>query len=203
MDVQEAVLRQLKKAGLLPTPFFARVGYAHKCACRVNSEAVLQGDLCFCMPGQAFPRRATFRPLLRNGSAMIGHLWWSTQTKLDEDELHCTSPRSGSFTEQYYYEEWREQRPELPMVYLPIGWSTHYWSSRLKLANMPVTYTHTAVERVSYGERPDWWTHVVALHRRGCRHNATPHTSNAADVSGQLPSTSTKSSSCPVHRLRS
>ncbi len=61
----------------------------------------------------------------------------------------CCLLRSGSFTEQFYYEAWLEQRPELPMVYLPVGWSTHFWSSRLKLANMSEAYTFRAVERVS------------------------------------------------------
>ena len=56
--------------------------------------------------------------------------------------------RSGSFTEQFYYETWLEQRPELPMVYLPIGWSTYFWSTRLRIANMPEVVALRKVEEV-------------------------------------------------------
>ena len=65
--------------------------------------------------------------------------------------------RSGSFTEQYYYETWLQQRPELPMVYLPIGWSTYFWSTRLKIAHMSENVALTKVEQVSgrpVGVRP-------------------------------------------------
>ena len=55
---------------------------------------------------------------------------------------------SGSFTEEFYYKAWAAQRPDLPMVYLPVGWSTYLWSSRLVLAHMPETYVYNAVEKV-------------------------------------------------------
>ena len=35
------------------------------------------------------------------------------------------------------------------MVYLPVGWSTYFWSSRLIMAHMPEVVTFTYVEKVS------------------------------------------------------
>ena len=57
--------------------------------------------------------------------------------------------RSGSFTEEYYYKSWARSRPDLPMVYLPVGWSTYFWSSRLVMAHMPESVTFKFVEKVS------------------------------------------------------
>jgi len=60
--------------------------------------------------------------------------------------------RSGSFTEEYYYKEWLQKRPDLPMVYLPVGWSTYFWSSRLVMAHMPEAVTFKYVEKVTHSE---------------------------------------------------
>ena len=39
---------------------------------------------------------------------------------------HC----SGSFIEERFFNAWREARAPLPQIYLPIGWSTYFWSHR-------------------------------------------------------------------------
>ena len=36
-------------------------------------------------------------------------------------------PCSGSSVELHYWERWSAEQPPLPMVYLPIGWSMHFW----------------------------------------------------------------------------
>ncbi len=40
---------------------------------------------------------------------------------------HCDS---GSFIEERFFHEWRAARAPLPQIYLPIGWSTFFWSHR-------------------------------------------------------------------------
>jgi len=37
---------------------------------------------------------------------------------------------SGSSVELRYWERWSAEQPPLPMVYLPIGWSVHFWRRR-------------------------------------------------------------------------
>ena len=36
----------------------------------------------------------------------------------------------GKFIEEQFFDHWREHRPALPHIYLPIGWSTYLWSAR-------------------------------------------------------------------------
>ena len=71
-------------------------------------------------------------------------VWTKHLSRSDSVRAIC----SGSFTEQFYYERWLEQQPELPMVYLPIGWSTYFWSTRLMIAHMPEVVALRKVEQV-------------------------------------------------------
>ena len=39
--------------------------------------------------------------------------------------------------EYRYYEIWSASKPSLPMVYLPIGWSAHFWRLRHDVLDLP------------------------------------------------------------------
>ena len=45
-------------------------------------------------------------------------------------DTHASVGRSGSSVEYRYWEIWSQSQPPLPMVYLPIGWSAHFWRAR-------------------------------------------------------------------------
>lgn len=38
-------------------------------------------------------------------------------------------PCSGPMMEEYFFGHWSERRPSLPQIYLPIGWSTYFFSA--------------------------------------------------------------------------
>ncbi len=69
---------------------------------------------------------------------------------------------SGSFIEERFFKAWLDAGRALPQVYLPIGWSTYFWSHR-RVAPRNHTIADEARDRVRWKRRPATSQHIVRL----------------------------------------